>query len=174
MSYIVNNINLDNIFKPRIASKISNIEFLSGSQDISNKYEKTLKPADQINFNTGFLALSNGIYTDLRYIFQSINYYEIIINSTGSTPETKAKYENYNNGTITISINTSYLKAVNGYYNFTFSGAGSTTVSIAAPNTNNTYVHTFNGLKGPADYVITVRDNNSNLSKSVRVYVGYS
>lgn len=66
-----NGTDLDSIFKARSTAATANVGFLSGTQDLADRYEKiAYSPAQEISYNTGFKK--NG--TDLRYIFVDINY----------------------------------------------------------------------------------------------------
>lgn len=67
--------DLDEIFKLRTKSKRANVSYGKGSDDLSNRYEKSESSADQITYDTNFKL--NG--TDFRYLFKDKNFVDVVI-----------------------------------------------------------------------------------------------
>ena len=72
--YTVNGTDFDSIFKARVTTARSNVNYNVGGTDIANRYEASAgngsPNADQISYNTNYDY--NG--TDLRYYFQAASY----------------------------------------------------------------------------------------------------
>lgn len=67
-------VDLDDVFKARANAKRADVNFKVGGVDISNRYEQTIDgTTDIIPFNTYFKVGG----TDLRYLFQDIDYFAI-------------------------------------------------------------------------------------------------
>lgn len=162
----VNNIDLDDIFKPLYTVKRADVGYQVSGVDISNNYEPTKNSYDQSSTDTKLYT--NG--TDLRYVFQDKNYYNVDRIGIFTTTETYYKYFQANNGTITVYAHPLYAKVVNGYVSIKVTVEGISTltktvyVGTSPPTTIDFY---FTGINGGVAYTVTVQDLYSGVSRTV-------
>ena len=171
----VNNIDLDDIFKPLYTVKRADVGYQVSGVDISNNYEPTKNSYDQSSTDTKLYT--NG--TDLRYVFQDKNYYNVDRIGILTTTERYEKYYQANDGTMTVYVYPLYNKIVNGYASIKVTVGGSsltktiyvgTTPPTTLPTTIDFY---FTGLDGGVNsapgliYGVTVQDLYSNVSRRV-------
>lgn len=184
--YFYNGTNLDNIFKVRQTSKIANVGFSSEGNDISNRYEKSFTADDRYSLNVNFKNFDG---TDLSQLFQRASYWKISASLSSST-ETFNNYNWNNDGSITVVVQTRYLKLNQSTqtYNIKLTMwkpqynawpgtniAGSTVTAFGSANASaSTVSASFNGLNGNTTYTVYVQDTNSGLTGSANIYVRYN
>jgi len=171
-NFQVNTTDLDNIFKPRNSVKRADVGYMSGSTDISNFYEKSVNPYDRATAPTNYIF---NVPADIVELFQSKDFY-VVSNSDAQASvithgESQYKYWRTYDGSLYVTINTTYCKPVGGVFRFQINANGSIVNQTVASTETSTVI----GLGGLAygTYTVWAQDLNSGSAKAVSVYVGY-
>jgi hypothetical protein len=112
--------DLSTIFKTNYTGTYlsTNTYFInSASEDLSQIFEPSINPgsyySDQINYDTSYNATYNSVTTDLRYLFQNINYLYINVSNYLATT-TYSGYTFYIFGTSSTSSDYTATLTING------------------------------------------------------------